>query len=481
MTLSALSLQLINPINNNSAFATEGTKASRVSTATPTASLAIGGMDLAQTITTSPGSTAYREHTVEVSSENIVNYMLTIIGPVSLNGGSTMTGADGKTPAKMANNSWGYAYGQSGGKETMTYSSFTSNVQTLESAEGAPNFTKNLVFAAKFAQDATPAHYRGNVEVALTATPGEVIAGLGFGGITEMQSMDSTVCDRVSVGTEGRLIDVRDDKVYWVAKLADNKCWMTQNLAIGTEGITLDSETSDLPSGKTMNFNPVQFGDGGFSFGKYVYTTPTIQDVCKLEATSVDTIKDLTLDSCAEHGWQDVSGLKASGDPAFYKNNNNKVVSNGEYDAHYLLGAYYGSYSMAITERPSSGSRSTVLGSICPKGWTLPHYERGESNINNDYYTLLDHYGLTQSITSDQYDIRLAPLYFLYSGSGWANSAKDALSVGNSGNYATDLFSYNSFTASSNNVPILFSGTILLSPDTALNTSQRIQLRCVAK
>ena len=46
-----------------------------------------------------------------------------------------------------------------------------------------------------------------------------------------MQDMNSTICNNVELlDSELQVIDIRDDKVYWIAKLRDGNCWMTQNL-----------------------------------------------------------------------------------------------------------------------------------------------------------------------------------------------------------------------------------------------------------
>ena len=60
--------------------------------------------------------------------------------------------------------------------------------------------------------------------------PADEPAPVGIKTIDTMQEMTSEICDATPVGTERQLTDIRDNKVYWVAKLADNHCWMTQNL-----------------------------------------------------------------------------------------------------------------------------------------------------------------------------------------------------------------------------------------------------------
>ena len=73
------------------------------------------------------------------------------------------------------------------------------------------------------------------------------MAELGFAGIEYMQEMSQVVCYRAQEGEEGRLEDIRDGKTYWVAKLKDGNCWMTQNLDITDKIIT--SADSDIVSG----------------------------------------------------------------------------------------------------------------------------------------------------------------------------------------------------------------------------------------
>ena len=49
-----------------------------------------------------------------------------------------------------------------------------------------------------------------------------------------MQHMTPEICASAFVGETKQLIDWRDGKTYWVAKLADGNCWMTQNLELVT-------------------------------------------------------------------------------------------------------------------------------------------------------------------------------------------------------------------------------------------------------
>ncbi len=73
--------------------------------------------------------------------------------------------------------------------------------------------------------------------------------------IATMQEMTSAVCDGVIIGTTAQLKDVRDGKYYWVTKLADGKCWMTQNLDLDlSTSKALTSADSDVASSWTPTY-----------------------------------------------------------------------------------------------------------------------------------------------------------------------------------------------------------------------------------
>jgi len=74
-----------------------------------------------------------------------------------------------------------------------------------------------------------------------------------------MQTFDAVTCSSMPVyrtvsppaGSEVKLVDVRDGKQYLIRKLADNNCWMVDNLALQpmVGSMMLDSDNSDMASG----------------------------------------------------------------------------------------------------------------------------------------------------------------------------------------------------------------------------------------
>ena len=60
-----------------------------------------------------------------------------------------------------------------------------------------------------------------------------------------MQNVDAGVCANSNLHEVASLVDVRDGNTYTVAKLKDNKCWMTQNLRLVNKTLTqVDSDVS---------------------------------------------------------------------------------------------------------------------------------------------------------------------------------------------------------------------------------------------
>ena len=148
--------------------------------------------------------------------------------------------------------------------------------------------------------------------------------------IEYLQDATYTNCLVTPVGVTATLKDKRDEKPYRVRRLADNRCWMIDNLAL--ENYTLTSADSDLPDGTTF----------------------------VLPASSI------------------------TGFNSYYAVNGGVAVY---LDADY--GGYY-KYNAAVagTGTPLSAGESSEA-SICPKGWDLP---KGKYRGDGEYKELLNLY-----------------------------------------------------------------------------------------
>ena len=135
------------------------------------------------------------------------------------------------------------------------------------------------------------------------------------------------------------LRDTRNGNYYRVKKLADGRCWMTENMKL--TNTTIDSSNSDLPSGKTVT----------------------------IPASSTDKWCTDRTKECYDQ-LMAINGTDGGGDTSH--------PEYGTYYNWYTATATYGSYN-TTTDAPQY--------SICPKGWKLP--TGGESSDTTKDFTLL--------------------------------------------------------------------------------------------
>ncbi len=180
--------------------------------------------------------------------------MTNVAGINSIQSGVSMA------PTEMEKNTWGYAAAPGKdaefGGETMYKAvpegntGVVSDVKTLGAAEQySANDDYTISFGAKVDTSIPADTYRRTVNVSAVATP-RLIASLE--DAMTLQEVDSSICAGTVEGVSKRLMDLRDEKYYWVAKMRDGNCWMTQNLDFDIPEGGLDetlSLESDLPSG----------------------------------------------------------------------------------------------------------------------------------------------------------------------------------------------------------------------------------------
>ena len=244
--------------------------------------------------------------------------------------------------------------------------------------------------------------------------------------LTYMQEMTTKGCAASQVGDTKQLIDKRDNKQYWVAKLADGNCWMTQNLDLDlTSGVELTPEDSDVSApwdpGATT-FTSVSEGSGNSSnqmlveswnLGEYVISDPDSYGNDPDSYGNCSSGSTTNYPNCADR-FTPVSGMT----PMTEAINEGKTpaenisVQDGQYDAHFLVGNHY-SFQAATAGTAPEGASGDAPDSICPAGWQLPRYTNGSSS-NADYRNLLVEYGLNSSNPDGA--LNTAPLYFVRSG-----------------------------------------------------------------
>ena len=266
------------------------------------------------------------------------------------------------------------------------------------------------------------------------------IEGPVFNGVKTMQEMTPQICADAQENDTTMLEDARDGKMYWIAKLADGNCWMTQNLELDlTSGEMLTPADSDV----STNWNPGVTTYTSANKGSSVYSA--VQSWNLGEAVWITTdnssgcseiADNLNNPSCQPY-WQDVSSwtpmTEYRADGVIYD------ASTQTYDAHYLAGNYY-SWEAATA---GTGHSYTTRGdkapdSICPAGWELPTSYSTYNSTPGSFYNLLSKYGLTSSPTSGNNNIVKAPLFFVRS--GYVDPYMgDLFSAGSSGGYRSSI------------------------------------------
>lgn len=143
----------------------------------------------------------------------------------------------GITMSNAKTNTWGYSLIKDGTPATdetifkpVPSSSEISNV-VLEAETGSNNDQYNLAFGIKVDSTLAQGTYRDEVIISAIANPATVNY---LSDLVYMQDMAHDICENSPTepadGSIRQLIDTRDGKLYWVAKLKDGNCWMTQNL-----------------------------------------------------------------------------------------------------------------------------------------------------------------------------------------------------------------------------------------------------------
>lgn len=280
--------------------------------------------------------------TMSTTSTNLVNTEDTNVVIETL-----PTLAGGYTDSTFIVNKWGYKKN----RNTDNYNSFPLTETLLENSTRTNEDVANLRFATKIDYLQESGTYTTAISFNAVVNP---ICDTTITG--DMQTFDP--CPDMAIGTSGTLKDLRDNKVYTVAKLADGQIWMTSNLNLAG-GTKLYSETSDVPAGYPTSggvgyYQLPASSSSGFSNNStaYVYNTgneTTLQSDCSPSCNSY-------------YSWL-----------AAVAGNQTNATTNGT-DAPY---------------------------SICPKGWRLPKSgnrdiadaSNASSYKNGDLYKLATAYG----------------------------------------------------------------------------------------
>ena len=291
---------------------------------------------------------------------------------------------------------WGYA-ASADGTSFSSYSglplySDTANVATLRATTSGPTTSAGEATSFKiaaYAAEAMPLGEYNNV-INFTAVANEP-------PVKYMQTV-ATWKDTVSEGEVVEAVDQRDNKTYYVAKLADGNLWMTQNLDFNIDATkTYTSADTDISADWTPSTSTYATGDATWERS---YTTPESYDPGdKCWTGLIDTSYSGTLDntsyatSCSEEGT----------------------------NLHYHVGNYY-NWTAAVAMNDSSAyatGNTDVNQSICPAGWTLP---KGGTTLtgSGSFYYMINQTGFTSGTGGN---IHQVPGFLVYGGYWFGSSS----------------------------------------------------------
>ena len=231
--------------------------------------------------------------------------------------------------------------------------------------------------------------------------PNETINTTGFSDSTTLYAVwiksagnlqNWTGCSSMSSGDATALKDTRDNQVYAVAKLADGRCWMIENLR-------LDSANS-TDSTKAQGFGGAFSGLANSELANISMATTTANSIYTTDNTS----NSLVVIRGSNLGYRM---------PRYNNTNTANAVSSMSSKAEniYSYGHYYNHAAAAANTSDISSATGDRLGSsICPAGWRLP---TGGSSTSE--FGLLNASANSGSTTSSA-GLRSYPNNLLYAG-----------------------------------------------------------------
>ena len=254
-------------------------------------------------------------------------------------------------------------------------------------------------------------------------------------------------CETMQVGDVTALTDTRDGNTYAVAKYADEKCWMMENLRLDLSDtdLTINAQNTNKPTSNFMTLaNAHPASSNGFCAG-----------------TNAD---------CVDRVLHNTNNINRDLTPSYDANNSSSSwYSYGVYYNYYTATAGNGGFS--LTTRGAQ-----VNGDICPAGWRMPTgytktNDLGNLDLKYGGTGINQETGNVGALASERW--RAYPLNYIYSG-----EQKEASGY-NRGN-STGMNSASNYTSTSSyNLWVRSAGVSMTANSTSKLRGQTV--RCVAR
>ena len=295
------------------------------------------------------------------------------------------------------------------GSSEFCYNANAANVQgQMGRKQITPNYTSVTLYAPNFKRvgygfagwnteyDYSGETYGPNQTIAIPTdmSKGLPLYAMWIKSEGTLQNWDG--CSSMNTGEVTALTDNRDNDTYAVAKLADNKCWMIENLRLD-DGVDLSSANTHNPSLPLTNIY-----DSGTTSNHLSPTSPLVYDAttapegwCITSSATCDNQSRLRTDNTTLFTDNTFIGYSAS----------SNVYSYGNYYNWYSATAGHGKYGS------SYGSGYVAPGDICPAGWHLP-----TGSTSGEYDNLNTAISGTATGTTTSNNLRSYPNNFVISG-----------------------------------------------------------------
>lgn len=390
-------------------------------------------------------------------------------------------------------NHWGLAIGNG------NFNAIKSE-QTIKTTDtNITNDTTTLSMASKLDLNTVPGVYSTTLNFQLTAnTPvitledsyaahGKTKATISGNQYYSMQDMSTSICEYANVVPSSlHVYDSRDNTIYTIGKLADNRCWLLDNLALDLTNTEVKNAMYDSsnPSHSTMtNATNEQLGylfNGGRDINNPAtnnlptvgltnwassnsYSTPLINITNKDVLPAQDNGTDEPLASFVTNGKWKVGG--------YY---NYCAASAGSY--------CYGDDPIGGTSNDRQDTAIDAEYDICPSGWRMPTGgpigTAGTATEDGGEYQ-----ALAKAITDNNSSFSGEPAYSDFRKalrlplSGYFIGANGASSQGYMGRFWSST--YYSYTMNYMHVPYISKTNIY--PQHSYDRNYGLSVRCIAK
>ncbi len=453
--------------------------------------------------------------TVEVATNNPTGYNLNmtatttdLIRTAPLSGQTPVihTLSSGSfTSDTFETNAWGFTM------DGTTYQPVTLSRQINQTIKESNSSITSLAFGVKLNDEIPSGNYKATLTFIATTNPLEASFDTAFdaAGKTQvsyngnnyykMQDMSGFICSMVATPTDAtalttqstQLIDTRDNSVYWVSKLLDGNCWMTQNLDLNLDStVALTSANTDLHS--VASWIPLRSTIDSTSYGEITTcSSERGEGTGCFGKTNTGFASDWTNDNNTPYsdnpGYRYMTFTDRAAKNDYWYSNGDTFANCSTQDTncggqgHYMIGNYYNFAAATATnnvQTTAGGSANVVQDkvmpdSICPKGWRMPI----EQTTNDEFNTLLAAYNITGAGALEfNYQglnkVRRDPLYFVQSGLVRSGTLYDAGTT-------SDVWS-STISSSTHGYRLRFNGTDIY-PAASDERLLGIPVRCLAR